>query len=71
MHIRALSGDSDASGSFLGPLKGLAIAISLCDREKHVIFLFFAILTMLCCFSGFGMADKSCSEHIAGTLGAH
>ena len=31
VHIRALSGDSDASGSFLGSLKGLAIAISVCD----------------------------------------
>ena len=65
MHIRALAGDIDASGSFLGSLKGLAIAISLCDSEAHVIFLFFEILTM------FGMADKSCSEHIAGTLGVH
>ena len=33
VHIRALSGDIDASGSFLGSLKGLAIAISLCDSE--------------------------------------
>ena len=65
MHIRALAGDIDASWSFLVSLKGLAIAISLCDSEAHVIFLFFAILTM------FGMADKSCSEHIAGTLGVH
>ena len=71
MHIRALSGDIDAAGSFLGSLKGLAIAISLCDSEKHVIFLFFAILTMLWCFPVLGMADKSSSEHIAGTLGAH
>ena len=71
VHIRALSVDIDASGSFLGSLKGLAIAISLCDSEKHVIFLFFAILTMLWCFPGLGMADKSCSEHIAGTMGAH
>ena len=71
VHIRALSGDSDASGSFWGSLKGLAIAISLCDSEKHVIFLFFTILTMLWCFPGLGMADKSCSEHIAGTMGAH
>ena len=31
MHIRALSVDSDASGSFGGSLKGLAIAISLFD----------------------------------------
>ena len=69
MHIRALSGDIDAAGSFWGSLKGLAIAISLCDSEKHVIFLFFAILTMLWCFPGLGMADKSCSEHIAGTMG--
>ena len=52
MHIRALSGDIDAAGSFLGSLRGLSIAISLCDSEKHVIFLFFAILTMLWCFQG-------------------
>ena len=71
MYIRALSGDSDASGSFWGSLKGLAIAISLCDSENNVIFLFFAILTMLWCFPVLGMADKSCSEHIAGTLGVH
>ena len=67
MHIRALSGDINASGSFLGSLKGLAIAISLCDSDKHVIFLFFTILTMLWCFPGLGMADKSCFEHSAGT----
>ena len=48
-----------------------ASAISLCDSEKHVIFLFFTILTILCCFPGLDMADKSCSEHIAGTLGVH
>ena len=48
VHIRALSVDSDASGSFLGSLKGLEIAISLCDSE--MIFLFFTILTMLWCF---------------------
>ena len=71
MYIRALSGDIGASGSFLGFLKGLAITISLCDSEKHVIFLFFTILTMLWCFPGLGMADNSCSKHIAGTLGAH
>ena len=71
VHIRALSVDIDASGSFWGSLKGLEIAISLCDSEKHVIFLFFTILTMLWCFPGLGMADKSCSEHIAGTMGAH
>ena len=71
VHIRALSVDIDASGSFLGSLKGLEIAISLCDSEKHVIFLFFTILTMFWCFPGLGMADNSCSEHIAGTLGAH
>ena len=71
VHIRVLSVDIDASGSCLGSLKGLAIAISLCDSEKHVIFLFFTILTMLWCFPGLGMADKSCSEHIAGTMGAH
>ena len=71
MHIRALSGDSDASGSFWGSQKGLAIAISLCDSEKHVIFLFFTILTMLWCFPVLGMAENSCSEHIAGTLGVH
>ena len=66
--IGARSVDIDASGSFLGFLKGLEIAISLCDS---VIVLFFAILTMLWCFPGLGMADKSCSEHIAGTMGAH
>ena len=71
MHIRVLSVNRYASGSFLGSLKGLAIAISLCDSEKHVIFSFFTILTMLCCFPGLGVADKSCSEHISGTLGAH
>ena len=37
MHIRALSGESDASGSFLGSL----IAISLCDNEKQRDFLVF------------------------------
>ena len=36
----------------MGSLKGLAIAISLCDSETHVIFLFFTILTMLWCFPG-------------------
>ena len=73
MHIRALSGDIDAPGSFLGVSEGegLEIAISLCDSEKHVIFLFFTILTMLWCFPGLGMADKSCSEHIEGTIGVH
>ena len=68
MYIRALSGDIDASG---GSLKGLEIVISLCNSEKHVIFLVFTILTMLWCFPGLGIADKSCSEHIARTLGAH
>ena len=71
MYIRAFSGDTDVFGSFLGSLKGLAIAISLRDSEKHVIVLFFAILTMLWCFPGLGMADKSCAEHIAGTFGVH
>ena len=70
MHIRALSVDIDASGSFLGSLKGLAIATSLCDSEKHVIFLFFDFDDIVV-FSRLGMADKSCSEHIAGTMGAH
>ena len=37
VYIRALSVDIDASGSFWGSLKGLAIASSLCDSEKHVI----------------------------------
>ena len=41
MHIRALSGDSDTSGSFWGSLKGLATAISLCDSEKQRDFLVF------------------------------
>ena len=71
MHIRALLGDIDAAGSFLGSLEGLEIAISLCDSETHVIFLFFTMLTMLWCFPGLGMADKSCSEHIAGAMGVH
>ena len=71
MHIRALAGDIDVSGSFVGSLKGLEIAISLCDSEKHVIFLFFTILTMFWCFPGLGVADESCSKHISGTLGAH
>ena len=71
MHIRAFSGDIDASRSFWGSLKGLEIAISLCDSETHVIFLFVAILTMLWCFPGLGMDNKRCSEHIAGAMGAH
>ena len=71
MHTGAFIVNVDASGSLWGSLKGLENAISLCDSEKHVIFLFFAILTMLWCFPGLGMADKSCSEHIAGTMGAH
>ena len=58
-------------GCLGGSLKGLEIAISLCDSEKHVIFLFFAILTMLWCFPGLGIADKSCSEHSVCTMGAH
>ena len=33
VHIRALAGDIDAYGSFMGALKGLAIAISLCDSK--------------------------------------
>ena len=70
VHTGALSVDIDASWMFRGVSEGLAIAISLCDSEKPVIFLFFTILTMLWCFPGLGMADKSCSEHIAGTLGA-
>ena len=41
VHIRALSVNSDASGSFLGSLKGLAIAISLCDSAKQRDFLVF------------------------------
>ena len=71
MHIRALSVDINASGTFRGSLKGLAIAISLCNNANNVIFLFFTILTMLWCFPVLGMADNSCSEHIAGTMGAH
>ena len=68
MHIRALSGDIDASGSFLGVSEGAKIPyVTVKQRD----FLFFAILTMLWCFPGLGMADKSCSEHIAGTMGAH
>ena len=71
VHTGSLSLDIDASGSFSGSLKGLEIAISLCDSEKHVSFLFFTILTMLWCFPGLGIADKSCSDHNAGTIGAH
>ena len=41
MHTGALSVDSDASGSFLGSLNGLEIAISLCDSEKQRDFLVF------------------------------
>ena len=41
MHTGALSVDIDASGSFLGSLNGLEIAISLCDSEKHRDFLIF------------------------------
>ena len=37
VHIRALAGDIDVSGSFLGSLKGLAIAISLCNSETAQI----------------------------------
>ena len=68
MHTGALSVDIDASGSFRGSLNGLEIAISLCDSEKHVIFLFFTILTMFWCFPWLGIADKSCSKHIPSTL---
>ena len=54
---------------------GVSEGASNCDfpmwQWNNVIFLFFAILTMLCCFPGLGMADKSCSRHIAGTLGVH
>ena len=71
VHIRALSVDIDVSGTFRGSLKGLAIAISLCNNANNVIFLFFTISTMSWCFPVLGMADNSCSEHIAGTLGAH
>ena len=70
VHTGAIIVNSDASGSFWGSLKGREIAISLCDSEKQVIFLFFAILTMLWCFP-LGMTDKSCSKHIAGAMGAH
>ena len=41
VHIRALSVDIDASGSFRGSLNGLEIAISLCDSEKQRDFLVF------------------------------
>ena len=40
VHIRALSGDIDASGSFLGSLKGLAIAISLCNSKTRDFLVF-------------------------------
>ena len=33
VHTGALSVDIDASGSFRGSLKGLEVAISLCDIE--------------------------------------
>ena len=46
VHIGVISVDIDASGSLWGFQKGLEFAISLCDSE-NVIFLFFAILTML------------------------
>ena len=46
VHTGAIIVNSDASGSFLGSLKGLAIATPLCDRN-NVISLFFTILTML------------------------
>ena len=35
--------------------EGLAIAISLCDSEKHVIFLFFCDFDDVLCFPGLGM----------------
>ena len=41
MHTGAIIVNIDASGSFLGSLKGLAIAISLCDSEKQRDFLVF------------------------------
>ena len=40
VHIRALSVDIDASGSFLGSLKGRAIAISLCDVKQRDFLVF-------------------------------
>ena len=54
-----------------GVLELPALSISLRKSSFLVISLFFTILTMLCCFPGLGVADKSCSEHIAGTMGAH
>ena len=68
VHIRTLSLDSDASGFVFGVSEGARIPYV---TVNNVIFLFFAILTMFWCFPGLGVADKSCSEHIAGTLGAH
>ena len=67
MHTGAIIVNSDVSGSFWG-----VSYVTGCGN--NVIFLFFTILTiltMLCCFPGLGMADKSCSEHIAGTMGVH
>ena len=49
--------------------EGLVLRVD--SRKTKKIFLFLTILTMLWCFPGLGMADKSCSEDIAGTMGAH
>ena len=38
MHIRALSGDIDASGSFWGSLKGLAIAYVTVKQRDFLVF---------------------------------
>ena len=68
MHTGALSVDIDASGMFRGVSEGARNCDFPMWQWNKVIFLF---LTMLWCFPGLGMADKSCSEHIAGTMGAH
>jgi hypothetical protein len=68
VHIRAFSGDIDASGSFLGISEGARIP---CVTVKQRDFLVFRDFDDVVVFPGLGMADKSCSEHIAGTLGVH
>ena len=52
VHTRALSVDIDASGTFRGSLKGLAIAISLCNSEKQRDVLVFHDFDDVVVFSG-------------------
>ena len=54
VHIRALSVDIDASGSFLGSLKGLAISTSLCDSATTRDCLVFRDLDNVVVFSRAG-----------------